>query len=151
MRQQHNSERSADCGPHFGAGEQDAHRHAPLVFVYVVTNPSQAGRCYGVAFSPDGRRLATVTLSDQLIVWDVLSGAEIYRQQGQSGNMYGVAFSPDGRRLVTAGLDKTVKLWDAATGDEILTLHGHTDAVWRAAFSPFSLRGNGLNPDCNLD
>ena len=95
----------------------------------------------GVAFSPDGRRLASVggLLSvhpdEEVKVWDAQTGQEILSLPGHVGGLRSVAFSPDGRRLASAGLDQTVKLWDAATGQEVLTLAATstTSSAWPSA------------------
>jgi WD40 repeat protein len=94
--------------------------------------------CTGVAFSPDGTRVATASRGwfGRANVWDAATGKELLTLSGHAGRFYGIAFSLDGKRLATAGGDKTAKVWDAATGKELLTLSGHTDSVNRVAFSP---------------
>jgi len=61
----------------------------------------------GVAFSPDGKRLATA--SNNAKVWDAESGKELLTQRGHDDVVLDVAFSPDGKRLATAGYDRTAK------------------------------------------
>src|SRR5262245_8775697 len=90
-----------------------------------------------VAFSPDGKRLATGSLEDHIVkLWDAATGQELITLKGHSDAVTSVAFSPGGKRLATGSSDRTVKLWDAATSQETLTLKGHTSAVWSVAFSP---------------
>ena len=79
-----------------------------------------------MAFSPDGKRLASASLDKTVKVWDATTGQEILTLKGHTGGVLGVAFSPDGNRLASGGWDGTVKVWDAATGQEIRTLKGHT-------------------------
>jgi WD40 repeat protein/serine/threonine protein kinase len=90
----------------------------------------------GVAFSPDGRRLASASEDGTVRVWDAASGAQVHALRGHTGPVQSVAFSPDGRRLASASGDRTVRVWDAATGQEVLALRGHTDFVLGVAFSP---------------
>ena len=90
-----------------------------------------------VAFSRDGRRLASAGWDRSVKVWDVATGQEIRTLLGHTSNVYGVAFSPDGRLLATAGLDGAVRLWDVGTHRPIGTpLTGHTDHVLAVDFSP---------------
>src|SRR6202008_4063769 len=90
----------------------------------------------GVAFSPDGKRLATASWDHTAKVWDVESGKELLALRGHSSGVYGVAFRPDGKRLATASSDHTAKVWDARSGKELLTLRGHSDSVGGVAYSP---------------
>jgi eukaryotic-like serine/threonine-protein kinase len=90
---------------------------------------------YSVAFSPDGKRLASAGWGGTVKVWDLATGQETVTL-GRGGSVYSVTFSPDGKRLASAGTGKTVKVWDVATGQETLTLKGHTAEVWTVAFSP---------------
>jgi WD40 repeat protein len=90
---------------------------------------------WGVAFSPDGKRIASATIPDRKVtIWDTETAQKTLTLYGQSGEF--LAFSPDGKRLATNGLDKTVKVWDSTTGLETLTLTGHVDGVLSVAFSP---------------
>ena len=100
----------------------------------MVKSPHSSVR--GVAFSPDGKRLAGGSWDGEVKVWDAASGAmDLVLSSRSRGAVESVAFSPDGRRLAGASHDKTVKVWDLASRQEILTLTGHTGGVNSVAFS----------------
>jgi WD40 repeat protein len=90
----------------------------------------------GVAFSSDGRMLATASRDNTARLWDPATGKRLRTLTGHDGGVLGVAFSPDGRLLATASLDNTARLWDPATGKQLRTLTGHADTVRGVAFSP---------------
>ena len=94
------------------------------------------GMISGLAFSPNGKRLASTSGDRMLKLWDLSTGKEIKSVHQPNNYFASVAFSSDGKRLVTANDDKTVTIWDAETLKEIRSLKGHTREVTCAAFSP---------------
>ncbi|MCZ4103508.1 WD40 repeat domain-containing protein [Streptomyces sp. So13.3] len=115
----------------------------------VLTGPT--GSVYAVAFSPDGKTLASGSGSDSsednaIRLWAVSSGRGIVTQTGfpsYPNYVLAVAFSPDGKTLASGGgndIDKeagyAVRLWEVATGSLKATLTGHSGRVTSLAFSP---------------
>ncbi len=91
---------------------------------------------YFVAFSPDGKLLATAGRDATVKLWDAATGDERATLRGHTDEVSWVAFSPDGKMLVSASDDRTVRLWDTRLEQEQKCLRGHTDEVLGATFSP---------------
>ncbi|KAI8668591.1 Vegetative incompatibility protein HET-E-1 [Fusarium keratoplasticum] len=88
-----------------------------------------------VAFSADGRWLASGSYNNTVKVWDAATGACVQTLEGHGAWVTSAAFAADGQRLASGSYDKTVKVWDAATGTCVQTLKGHGDSVNSVAFS----------------
>ncbi|KAL7940608.1 WD40 repeat-like protein [Trichoderma barbatum] len=92
-------------------------------------------RVWSVAFSADGRYLASGADDNTIKIWDATAGKEQQTLQGHSDWVSSVAFSADGRYVASGADDNTIKIWDATTGIEQQTLQGHSGAVLSVAFS----------------
>ncbi|MCC3445466.1 MULTISPECIES: NACHT domain-containing protein, partial [unclassified Microcoleus] len=91
---------------------------------------------FAVAFSPDGKLLATGGTDGVVRCWEVASGREILTCKCHSDLIRSVAFSPDGKTLASGSGDRTVKLWDCHSGECLQTWQGHSDLIRSVAFSP---------------
>jgi WD40 repeat protein len=95
-----------------------------------------AGRVLSLAFSPDGRCLASATKGHgpqgEIAVREVETGKNPFRATGGAC----VAFSPDGRLLAAGGEGPAIHLWEVATRRELPSLEGHRGPVRSLAFSP---------------
>ncbi|KAK3619916.1 hypothetical protein LTR22_025802 [Elasticomyces elasticus] len=89
-----------------------------------------------VAFSPDGKTVASGSRDKTVGLWDAATGEEMQKLEGHDDWVNAVAFSPDGKTVASGSSDETVRLWDAATGEEMRKLEGHNAGVWAVAFSP---------------
>jgi RNA polymerase sigma factor (sigma-70 family) len=82
-----------------------------------------------LAFSRDGKSLATSGVWNRVRLWDTITGKELQDRGGHEGAVCSVCFSPDGKQVATAGEDMTVRLWGAATGAPARAPFRH-DASW---------------------
>jgi LPXTG-site transpeptidase (sortase) family protein len=92
-----------------------------------------------VAFSPDGRLIASGGRDNLVRLWDAASGVNLAQMTGHTNWVTRIAFSPDGTKLISGSNDSTVRLWDVANYALLQTFTQHTAPVTGVAFSPDGL------------
>ncbi|MEM7152977.1 MAG: protein kinase [Myxococcota bacterium] len=93
-----------------------------------------------LAYSPDGRWLATGSYDGSARLWDSARGQPGRTLAGDAGQIWTLAFSPDGTRLATATMEGRAQLWNVASGERLATLGGSEGALSSLAFSPDGTR-----------
>ncbi|KAJ7871989.1 hypothetical protein B0H14DRAFT_3439202 [Mycena olivaceomarginata] len=90
-----------------------------------------------VAFSPDGKHIASGSRDNAIRVWDATTGEQFGEAlTGHTDSISSVVFSPDNTHIASGSVDSTIRVWDAMTGQQTgESLRGHTDSVYSVAFS----------------
>ena len=94
-------------------------------------------RVNAVAFSPDGRLVASASDDRTVMLWDPKAGECRRTLKGHQGYIEAIAFSPDGELVASASANE-IGLWDPKTGERRYTLRGHLSYISAIAFSPNS-------------
>jgi hypothetical protein len=120
------------------------HSHKPAMGTTLVTYTGHLGQVAIVAWSPDGKRIASGSGDQTVQVWDATSGAHPFIYRGHTTNINAVAWSPilTSQSIASASGNSffrgehIVQLWNAATGGHLLTYGGHTQPVRCVSWSP---------------
>jgi WD40 repeat protein/tetratricopeptide (TPR) repeat protein len=107
--------------------QQAIYSNYPVTELQTLTGHTDGINC--IAWSRDGKTLASASDDKTIKLWDVTTGREIKTLNEHNDSVNCIAWSRDGNTLASASDDKTIKLWDVTTGREIKTLIGHNDSV----------------------
>jgi hypothetical protein len=100
------------------------------------TIPAHADLIPDLAFSTDGKTLATCSYDRLVKLWDTATGKWLRTLKDHSDAVNGLSFQPGGKLLATAAADRTVKIWDTTTGARLYSLGDPTDWVYAVAWHP---------------
>ncbi len=89
---------------------------------------------FGVAFSPDGTKLASASADRFVRIFELPGGKLIKSFEGHTQHVLDVAWGPDGKRFASAGADSLIKIWDLDKGERVRELKNHKNQVTRLAF-----------------
>ena len=85
----------------------------------LVVQTGHSGRVNSIAYSPDGKMIASGSSDKTIKLWNSETLREIRTLTGHADSVNSVLFSPDGKTIISGSSDKTIRVWDVNTGNEL--------------------------------
>ena len=121
-------------------------RHKDLKGHAGVNLPNKADiSILALAFSPDGKIIASGCIDNTVQLWDTEKGSKLATLRGHKGWVTALAFSADGKTLASGDANKAIKIWDVDSYKERKTLLGHKNTICTLTFAP---EGTSLYSGC---
>ena len=120
-------------GPPTQDGEVKVFEAATGKLVAEIKN-GHSDQVFGVAFAPDGTKLATCGADKFVKVFEIPSGKFLKSFEGHTHHVLDVGWKADGKLLASAGADNVIKVWDYEKGEQVRTITGHTKQITRLQF-----------------
>lgn len=136
-----------DSAEQWQRADEKVRKSLPAGVKLVRTLRGHTGWIGRIAWSPDGRMLASPSEDGTIRLWDTKTGECLQKLGGHKGQVHNVAFDPAGHVLASGGSDRTVKLWDLSVGKVLRTLEGHQGDVMGLAFGPSGRLASGSFDD----
>ena len=115
-------------------------RYQAIPPIKLPSSPQQSLRGHDViayvAFSPNGKLLATASYDKAAKIWDLATGQVVFTLLGHRSEVVCLAFSPNSKLLATGGFDGSVRLWETATGHSVRVIQPNKSIITAIAFSP---------------